>query len=66
MLIWRPCLGGPPMRVEVTLGGTIEGRVLGVLSTVMILNVLKTLSKVFMMVGFTAICLENNMREDSG
>jgi len=54
------------MRVEVTLGGTIEGRVLGVLSTVMILNVLKTLSKVFMMVGFTAIRLENNMREDSG
>jgi len=66
MLIWGPRLGRPAMRVEVALGGTVEGRVLGVFATVVILDVLKTLSEVFMMVRFTAVRLKDNMGEESG
>ena len=53
------------MGVEVALGRTIEGRVLGELATVMILDVLQTLSEVFMMVWLASIRLKDNMGEQS-
>ena len=66
VLIRRPGLGGPSVRVEVALRRAIEGRIFGVLSAMMILDVFETLSEVFMMIGLGAVCLEDNMGEQSG
>merc|ERR1719362_1920427 len=66
VLVGRPCLGRPAMRMEVALGGTIEGRVLGVLATVMILDVFETLSEVLVVVRLTPIRLKDDVREESG
>lgn len=53
------------MRVEVALSGTVKGWVLGVFATVVILDVLETLSEIFVVVRLGSVCLENNMGEES-
>ena len=65
VLVGRPRLGRPAVGMEVALGRTIEGRVLGVLTTVVILDVFKTLSEVLVMVGLTPVCLKDDVREES-
>jgi hypothetical protein len=65
MLVWRPRFGGPAVRVEVALGGAVEWRVLGVLSTMVVLDVLETLSEVLVVVRLTSVCFEDNVREQS-
>lgn len=51
------------MRMEVALSGTVEGWVLGVLSTVVVFDVFKTLSEIFMVVRLAPVCLVNDVSE---
>ena len=66
VLVWRPRLCCPSMRVEVALRRAIEGRELRVLATVVILDILETLSKVLVMVRTSCISLKDHVREESG
>ena len=54
------------MRVEVALGRAVEGRVLGILSAVMILDVLQALAEVLVMIGLTPVSLIDDVRKQSG
>lgn len=63
VLIRRPRLGGPSMRMEVALSGTVEGWVLGVLSTVVVFDVFETLSEIFMVVRLASVCLVDDVSE---
>ena len=65
MLIGRPGLGGPAVRVEVTVGRAIERWELGIFTTVMVSDLLESLSKVFVMIRLSSVCLEDDMGEQS-
>ena len=65
MLVGRPRFGRPTVRMEVALRRAIEGRVLGVLAAVVVLDMLQALSEVFMMVWLASIRLKDNVGEQS-
>ena len=65
MFLRRPCLSRPSMGMEVTLWWTIKWWILRVLTTVMILDMTKTLSKVLMRVlWLTSIGLMDDVSEE--
>lgn len=51
--------------MEVALGRAIKGWVFWILSTVVILDVLKSLPEVFVMIRIAPICLKDDVREQS-
>ena len=64
MLVGRPRLCRPTVRMEVALGRAVERRVLGVLAAMMVLDMLQSLAEVFVVVGLASVSLEDDMREE--